>query len=143
MSRINAWFVTWVSALKGWMPWITGDSPVPDHRARKVLAGTAGVLVMLLIGAFLLIGGPTAPSPAKGSGHQPATTPTTAVPPPASAASSAPKPAVPATTAPSPTTTVAPSSTSTTTAKRQHRHRLHARSAAGGQLTSQRSGPGR
>ena len=86
----------WVRACREWSKWLVGNGPLPESRARVMLAGTLGVLVVVLLGAFVAFGGSGSGSTGRG------------------AASALTAEAPPATTAalPSTTTTTTPSHTS-------------------------------
>jgi len=107
----------WVQGCREWAKWLVGNGPLPGSRARAILAGTVGVLVVLLVGISLAFGG-------SGSGGGGATSSLTAESPPATVA---PLPSTTTTTTASTTTTTTtttepsttttePSTTTTTTA---------------------------
>jgi hypothetical protein len=55
---------SWASGLKlkQWFKWITGDAPLPDTRSRKIMAGTAGLVAVLVALGALLAGGGGSPT---------------------------------------------------------------------------------
>jgi hypothetical protein len=57
----------WASGLKQWLKWVTGEAPVPDRRAKQILGGTAGAILLLVVGVSLLPGGSGNPPAARQS----------------------------------------------------------------------------
>jgi Fibronectin type III domain len=47
-----------VRVLKQWWQWLVGESPLPGLRSRLLLAGTAGVMTIVVLASFLSSGGP-------------------------------------------------------------------------------------
>jgi hypothetical protein len=110
----------WASGMKQWLRWFTGESTVPDKRAKQILGGTVGAVVVLVVAVSLLPGGGHTPAPKQGAKKAHVTTLT---PQQVAAVAAAMRFA---NAAHQSTTTTPKTTTTTTTAPATHRGSTHA-----------------
>jgi hypothetical protein len=124
MGKANEMGSSWASGLKfkQWLRWIGGDGAVPDTRSRKIMAGTASLVVVLLaLGWFVVGGGGAQPS----GKHNPSSAASTSgsLFPTSQGANAPASGFTPVTT--STTTSTLPPAKATTVSKRTHQHTRH------------------